>query len=143
LTAKPSLLRVWTGIVLAALLCFVASLAFFEQYSAEKRGAPDPWAIARQQRRFATMKSELPPNSVLGYYSDVLFTDRRSTVAFFAVLYTLAPHLVADDRVKPQPEMYVGNLSKRIDFDQLERESGLKLVKDYGAGVVLLRRERQ
>ncbi len=139
----PPGLRIWAGIGLAGLLCAISVLAFYEKYAAEQQGKPDPWAIARQQKRFAALKAELPADSVLGYYSDVAFTDARSTVAFFAVLYTLAPNLVVDGSANPQPEIVVGNLSKSIDFEQLEREQGLKLVKDYGAGVVLLRREKK
>ena len=139
----PSPLRVWAGIGLAGLLCLVSSLAFFEENVASYRESPDPWAIARQQKRLAAVKSELPANSLLGYYSDVRFSDRRAAVAFFAVLYTLAPHLVVADEVKPLPELTVGNFSRRPDLGQLDREQGLRLVKDYGLGVMLLRREKK
>jgi hypothetical protein len=131
------------GIGLAGLLCLVSSLAFFEEQTAYVRENPDPWAITEQQDRLAALKSEIPPNSVLGYYSDVPFRDRRAGVAFFAVLYTLAPHLVVADPVQPEPELVVGNFLRRPDLGRLEREQGLRLVKDYGRGVMLLRREKR
>ncbi|MFB3776639.1 MAG: hypothetical protein ACE141_03480 [Bryobacteraceae bacterium] len=138
---QPSALRAWVGISLAGLICLVSVFAVYEEQVTYFRENPDPWAITRQQARLAALKVELPANSVLGYYSDVPFGDRRAGVAFFAVLYTLAPHLVVDDAVRPQPEMVVGNFSKRMDLEPLERERGLRLVKDYGLGVMLLRRE--
>ena len=40
-----------------------------------------------------------------------------------------------------KPELVLGNFSVRPDLDKLERERGLRLLKDYGRGVRLFRRE--
>jgi len=60
--------------------------------------------------------------------------------AFFQALYTLAPRLLVPETTSRQPELVLGNFHMRPDLGQLEREHGLKLIKDYGGGVRLFRR---
>jgi hypothetical protein len=140
---SSSLVRAWIGIGVASLLSLASSFAFFDEWTAKYREQPDPWAIARQQVRFAALRAELPAGTVLGYYSDVPPGKREGTVAFYAVLYSVAPHLLVRDEVRPQPGLVVGNFARRPDLARLELESGLALVKDYGRGVVLFRREKK
>ena len=135
--------RAWTCIGFAFLLCLSGALSFFEEYTTAAERNPDPWAIARQQVRYAALRAELPRNSMIGYFSDVPPGKGGGSVALFATAYSLAPHLVAQDTPAVPPELVVGNFRRLPDLEQLRREQGLTLVKDYGRGVMLFRRERK
>ena len=99
--------------------------------------------MARQQARYAVVRADLPALSVVGYYSDVPTGTREGDVAFFATLYSLAPHLVVEEVRGRRPELVIGNFSKMPDLGRLERERGLKLVKNYHGGVMLFRWEKE
>ena len=106
------------------------------------RENPDPWAIARQVERFAQLRAELPPNSIVEYYTDLPYTrDSGGIAAFFGACYALAPHLLVYQPRATKPELVVGSFLKRPDLAQLEQEQGLVLVKNYGRGLMLFRRK--
>ena len=141
--SKTSAARAWIGIGLAALLCLKASLVFHDRYVAYYRANPDPWAVAKQEVRFEALRAELPVPSVLGYYSDVAFDEGGNPAAFYVALYNMVPHMVTPDPDAKVTDLVLGNFARRPDLDRLEREKGLKLVKDYGRGVMLFRREKK
>ncbi len=140
---KPSAVRAWIGVGIAALLCLNGALIFHDQYVAYYRANPDPWAVAKQEVRFEALRAELPVPSVLGYYSDVPFDESGNPAAFYVALYNLAPHMVTPDPDASVTNLVLGNFARRPDLDQFAREKGLKLVKDYGRGVMLFRREKK
>ena len=139
---ESSPVRAWAGVGLAALLSLWLTFRFADEFTAYSRQRPDPWAMARQQVRYAALRAELPAPSVVGYYSDVPPGSDQGELAFFATLYSLAPHLVVEEAGGRRTELVVGNFSKRPDLGSLERENGLKLIKNYGGGVMLFRREK-
>ncbi len=141
--SNASAARAWIGIGVAALLCLKASLVFHDQYVAYYGANPDPWAVAKQEVRFEALRAELPAPSVLGYYSDVPFGKGGNPAAFYVALYNMAPHMVTPDPDASVANLVLGNFARRPDLDQLEREKGLKLVKDYGRGAMLFRREKK
>ncbi len=130
-----------TGLVFV--LSFSAVAAFLTGRAETARQNPDPWAIARQVERFAALRADLPPASVLAYYTDVPPEDERATVLYFGAAYAMAPHLVTDARGAAGLELVVGSFLRRPDLAALESQQGLKLVKDYGRGVMLFRREKR
>jgi hypothetical protein len=134
--------RLWGGVGAAFVMSLATVVSFLGDYAETARANPDPWAIARQVDRFASLRTSLDKPAVLGYFTDVPPGDDRSTVAFFAAAYSLAPHLVSDSKGAEQAELVVGHFRRRPDLAKLEKERGLKVVKDYGLGVVLFRREK-
>ena len=136
-------IRAWAGIGVASLLSMWATFHFLDEYTIYSRQSPDPWGMARQQVRYAAVRADLPARSVVGYYSDVPTGAHEGDVAFFATLYSLAPHLVVEEVRSQRPDLVIGNFSKMPDLGRLERESGLKLVKNYRGGVMLFRWERE
>jgi len=131
------------GIGLVFALSFSAVLAHWNSHAEAARLNPDPWAIARQVERFAALRADLQKPSALAYLTDLPPEDERSTVLYFGTAYALAPHLVTDARGADSLELVVGSFLRRPDLAALERERGLKLVKDYGRGVMLFRREKR
>jgi hypothetical protein len=140
---ESALVRAWVGVGLACLLSLWLTFRFADEFTAYSRQTPDPWAMARQQARYALLRAELPAPSVVGYYSDVPPGAGKGNLAFFATVYSMAPHLVVEESGGRRMELVVGNFSRRPDLGRLERERGLKLVKDYGGGVMLFRREKK
>jgi len=136
-------IRVWAGIGVASLVSIWATFHFLDEYTAYSRQSPDAWAMARQQVRYAAVRADLPAPSVVGYYSDVSTDTPEGLLAFFATLYSLAPNLVVEEARGQRPELVIGNFSRIPDLGRLERERGLKLVKNYRRGVMLFRRERE
>jgi hypothetical protein len=143
LTNETSALQAWIGIGIAFLLCLSSSMGFYDLYVGYYRANPDPWAVAKQEVRFDALRAELPVTSILGYYSDVSSGRGGNPAAFYVALYGMSPHLLVPDSNVYKPEFVLGNFGRRPDLGQLEREKGLKLVKDYGRGVMLFRRERK
>ncbi len=143
MTVRPSPIRAWTGIGIAFLLTLSSSLGFFDLYMAYYKANPDPWAVAKQEVRFDALRDELPVTSTLGYYSDVSSGRGGNPAAFYVALYDMVPHILVRDSASFKPDLVLGNFGRRPDLGQLERENGLKLVKDYGRGVMLFRREKK
>ena len=143
MTERSSPVRAWTGIGIAFLLSLSSAIGFYDLYAVYYRANPDPWAVAKQEIRFDALRAELPANSVLGYYSDVSSGKGGNPSAFYVAQYDMAPHIVVFDSAAYKPELVLGNFGRRPDLGQLEREKGLKLVKDYERGVMLFRRERK
>ena len=121
------------GLGIAALLSLYAAFDFYGQQTAQNRASRDPYMIGTQEKRFETMKRELPPVPVLGYVSDVT----TQPAVFLSAQYALAPVLLVDN---PREVWVVGNFSKPLDYVEFGRTRSLTPVKDYSNGVVLYRR---
>ncbi len=143
MTGSSAPWRRWGGAGLVFLLSLSAAIAYLNGEAETARQVPDPWAIARQVERFAPLRMDLPAPTVLYYLTDVPADDNRSSTLFFGTAYALAPHVVTDAKRAEDSEMVVGSFQRRPDLARLESERGLKLVKDYGQGVMLFRRERK
>jgi len=131
------------GIGLVFVLSFSAVLAYLNDRAGAARENPDPWAIARQVERFAALRADLAKPTVLAYFTDVPPEDERSPVLYFGTAYAMAPHLVTDAKGAASLELVVGSFLRRPNLAALEQEHGLKLLKDYGQGVMLFRREKR
>ena len=132
--------RAWIGFGVASFLCLAASLEYYSITTEFYRRNPDPMEVALQERRLAMVRADVPEAAIVGYYSDLPMGQSSGSAAFFQALYTLAPRLLVPETTSRQPELVLGNFHMRPDLGQLEREHGLKLIKDYGGGVRLFRR---
>jgi hypothetical protein len=133
-------IRAWIGIAVAFLLCLAASLEYYSYFTDYYRQNPDPMGVGSQELRLAQLRAELPAPSVLGYYSDLPIGKGGGSALFYQTMYTMAPHLVVPDSASDKPELVLGSFYKRPDLDLLEREHGLRLIKDFGRGIRLFRR---
>jgi hypothetical protein len=135
--------RAWIGIGVASFLCLATSLEYYSITTEFYQRNPDPMEVADQERRLAMVRADLPEAAVAGYFSDLPMDKSSGPAAFFQALYTMAPRLLVPETTSRQPALVLGNFHMRPDLGQLEREHGLKLIKDYGGGVRLFRRGGQ
>jgi hypothetical protein len=101
----------------------------------------DPYLINAQPERLREAIPYLPEHAEVGYLSDVSFEAVNGSVAYFGVMYALAPRLVT--RSADSHEWVVGNFSHPLDYAAAGAAHHLELVKDFGNGIVLFRRRRQ
>jgi hypothetical protein len=138
---QPSSARVLAACVAVALLA-AWSLAGFYTATEEVSGAnADIYKVGEQAARFADLASALPAAGIVGYVSDVPPGQTLSAALYSSAQYTLAPRLVTSQSVQPAPEWVIGDFSKPLDVVQFGKEHGLILVKDFGNGAVLYRRQ--
>jgi hypothetical protein len=137
------LLRAWIGFGVASFLCLAASLEYYSTTTEFYRSNPDPLEVALQERRLAGVRADVREAATVGYFSDLPMGKNSGSAAFFQALYTMAPRLLVPETTSRQPKLVLGNFARRPDLGQLEREHGLKLIKDYGGGVRLFLRGGQ
>jgi hypothetical protein len=95
--------------------------------------------VGEQEDRLAPVRAELPAESILGYFSDVRIGESGGSALLYQTMYAMAPRLVAPDPARHKLELVLGSFHRRPDLEQLKREQGLTLIKDFGAGVRLFR----
>jgi len=132
---KPSAALTATGCAIAVLLALWSVLDFYSATEVMAGPAADTYKIADQELRFQQAAAALPPAGEVGYVTDQ--TENREWVMFLGAQYVLAPRvLVALDK-HPHSPWVVGNFARRFDVAQFANARGLKLVQDFGGGVVL------
>lgn len=135
----PGVTLIGVGAVLV--LALLASLSDYQYATADARANRDRLQVGLQQKRLREPDAELPRDCILGYISDLPYGEAADSAIFFGAQYVLAPRLLirADHPLKP--ELILGNFSRFVDPSQYAAASHLRVVKAYGPGVVLLRRE--
>src|ERR1700722_7063022 len=101
----------------------------------------DVYKIDDQAARFQELITALPAEGIFGYVSDVPASKTLASVLYSSARYTVAPRLVTDQNVKPAPEWVIGNFSMPLDVVQFGKDRGLTLVRDFGNGAVLYRKQ--
>jgi len=87
---------------------------------------------------FADLNTAIPNGAVLGYVSDLQpeFSFPAGALQLVVSRYCLAPVLVKDT---PEQEFVVGKFFDPRQATKVIREHNLRLVRNYGRGVVLLK----
>ncbi len=84
----------------------------------------------------------LPAHGVVGYLSNVrsrnMFDNNAPMAGYFAAQYTLAPVVLA---YTPDEEIVIGDFPNKRDTAKFYVNMGLVPLKDFGNGLLLLRRE--
>jgi hypothetical protein len=114
-------------VVALVLLAVLSDWRALQSMVARRFHTGDVLAVGQYERRYDEMRPLLPRRGVVGYLS-----DRMDAVAeYYLTQYTLAPLVVArspghavDPRAGPA----------------LARQHGLVIVRDFGRGLLLLRR---
>lgn len=121
-------------IVLFALLSSSISLRRAFYPSPARTMAHDE--ISLYEARFRLLKDSLPPRGVVGYFSEPPM-DVEWGKGFFLTAYALAPLIVVNSTAPP---LVIGNF-RAAGPDRSVPDPTLVLVRDFGDGVVLFRRE--
>jgi len=120
------------GIVLVALLSLYGTIEFYSEQLERNRTSKDPYSIAIQMERLEPIRRDLPPNTPLGYISDVAPDSATILTTQFAV----APMLLVGNAPH---EWVLGNFTKPQNYAEFGRTHGLTMVKAFRNGVVLYR----
>ena len=80
----------------------------------------------------------VPAGAEMGYLTDAAPGSVADTSMLLSAQYVLAPRLVARGAAH---EWVVGNFTRPGDFAAIGRNNGVRLVQDFGNGVVLFRKE--
>jgi hypothetical protein len=138
---EPSSAQVIAACAAVALLTLWSTVSF--RGATEELAGPnaDVYKIGDQATRFQELISALPAEGIVGYVSDVPASKTLASVLYSSARYTVAPRLVTDQSVNPAPEWVIGNFSMPLDVVQFGKDRGLTLVRDFGNGAVLYRRQ--
>jgi hypothetical protein len=134
--------RVLLGIAIAVVLSVTGAFQLYLLLTDYSRTSPDAYKIEQQIERYAGVREMLPPDTVLGFISDVPFEKASGSADFFGAQYALAPVLLVEESDQRKQEWVVSSFVKRPDVAEVERSRGLKLVRSFGKGVWLFRRAR-
>jgi hypothetical protein len=100
----------------------------------------DPYLIAGQHERFAGARPIIPPNAIAGYITDLEPGTVLWGAAFNGAQYVLAPRLL-EEGVKR--DWVLVNYAQPADFNSIAQQNGLRIERDFGNGVLVMRKERQ
>jgi hypothetical protein len=128
--------------VFLSFACILAAGSAYRSYSTLASPQPDAYGLERARTRMLPLAGRLPSSGIIGYLSDMPTSEHVGGMALHAVQYVLAPRAVVDIRFDPTPDWAIGNFSRPLDFRKLGEQHGLRIVRDFGEGVVLYRRER-
>ena len=129
------------GIILLALAALLSNLQLFKQAVTCGHlplGGDD---VTRYGKRFEGLKKMLPPQGVVGYISDKKAKDIRFDVGaaeYYLTQYVLSP-LIVD--YSPEHTLVIGNFRGFTPSAEFFESKNLILLKDFGNGVMLFRRQ--
>ena|SRR5579862_5342013 len=130
------------GTVVAACLAITLlslwNVPQFWSNSASLTQPADPWGIAARHAGFAAMSAKLGTAKTLGF---ITYGANPTTAEglYYDAAYELAPRFVLLNP-NPPPEFIVGSFSASVNPQLIAQASGIKVVEDFGGGVVLFRR---
>ena len=136
----------WTvPAAIGAVICLSlwGCLNFYQLTSMLNSSKKDPYGLLLQERRFRQVDTMLPQDAVVGYISDVPFGGVRGSAAFFGAQYVLAPRLVVELPARQKLEWVLGNFSEPGDYGGVAEAHQLAIVKDFGSGIVVFRKQGQ
>lgn len=128
------------------LLIFFALLSNLRLFRQTLNFAPKPLGtdeITLYEKRFAELKKILPYHGAVGYISNKQAEDIRFDVTaaeYYLTQYALTPLVVVYSSNYP---LVVGNFRQAVIDPQTYTSRNLVPLKDFGNGVMLLRRERK
>jgi len=132
-----------------ATLALAGAFNYYRTVDKRNRSYQDPqmtYALRIDAERLRGVAAIVPVESVIAYFSDLSVRNggawaTNGEFVFTAVRYTLAPRFVVPYEKAQNADWVLGDFSKPVDLNQIESENHVQLVKDFGSGVVLFRRE--
>jgi hypothetical protein len=144
---RPVLARVALGVVAA--LALVGAFNYYHTVDKKNRYYQDPkmtYMLGIQEDRFSKAIAMVPPESVVGYMADHPMPrgarwPTSDDFIFTAVRYAVAPRALVPYENVGKPDWVLGNFTNPFDLARIEREKRLRLVEDFGSGILLFRSE--
>ena len=135
--------RIKVGTILLILFALVSNVQLFKQtattFDSKSIGSDE---ITLYEKRFKGLKEMLSSHNVVGYITNKclkdLTADAEATMGYYLTQYTLSPVIVVND---PERQLVVGNFHNTATIPKISTKRNLILLKDFGNGVMLFRRE--
>ena len=125
-------------------LAVAGALGYYRTVAEKNQRYTAAWmtdVIGMGAERFRGASAILPMEAVVGYVSDLPVSIQRGQVWFYSARDALAPRLVVWPTDPQKEDWVLGNFSKPVNLEQIEKEYGLDLVQDLGSGVAVFRSE--
>jgi hypothetical protein len=124
------------GIVAAVLLCIGGAVQFYSSESAFQDQHRDQFLISSQAATYAPLVAGQLHGQV-GYITDAQPGSEADASLFLSAQYLMAPVLLVKGT---NSGFVIGNFGKPAEFAAIGRSHGLRLVRDFGDGLVLYQR---
>jgi hypothetical protein len=132
--------RLKAAVIAAALLGVWGAIENLQSFQIDtEMNVGDPYMVNLQPARLAGVMEVIPRTAVVGYLSDSQNSSAAALAMFNSARYTLAPRLLVEGTDR---DWVLGNFTKPADYAALARERGLRVVQDFGNGVVLFGRAK-
>jgi len=133
------------GAAVVAVLVLYGLLDFYQSTKQFNQERPDLYRMGYQEPRFAEVATMLPLDANVGYISNLEFNDIKGAAAFAGAQYALAPRRVVPYNDPSAGPLVVGNFTVDVESSEITsriaREKGMRVVRNFDAGVVLFRKE--
>ncbi len=100
--------------------------------------------IDEYENRFENLKKALPSRGVVGYMTDreplEISQDVIALAAYYLIQYSLAPLIVVNSL---EHNLIIGNFYETEVDGKILEDKGLILVKDFGDGIMLIKRQNK
>jgi hypothetical protein len=123
----------------SGIVSVLAIAAALQSYNLSAQQAPDPYKVTAGQARFAAALEILPASGVIGYLSDMQVGGANGAIAYMSAQYAMAPRAIVPAE-KSHPEWALGNFARPGNFAERGAQTGYRIVRDLGNGVVIYRR---
>jgi hypothetical protein len=124
----------------AAVLALALTLSVvFSLWSWRQAPLETPNDVARQIARFGSVIRAIPETGMIGYFSDTVDITPLPTPPY-AIKYAFAPRMLVRYPDQATAEWVIGDFTQPQDYARTGKQLGLRLVGDFGGGVVLYRR---
>jgi len=122
--------RTTVSILLFLVCCLLSSFRLIHNAPAPAQVSPDDIA-ARSDQRFSALKAQLPERGVIGYVGE---SGNSGTADYYLAQYALAPLVIDHSANHP---LVIGSYPTAAP----QFPEDLRLVRDFGNGVLLLARK--
>lgn len=127
--------RLKAALIAAALLAVWGAVENFQMETGNN--VADPYLVNLQPARLTGVMEAIPRTAVVGYLSDLHDGSTAALAMFNSARYSLAPRLLVEGTDR---DWVLGNFAKPADYATIARERELRVVQDFGNGVVLFGR---
>jgi hypothetical protein len=124
------------ALIAAAMLAVWSAIEGFQIETESNVG--DPYMVNLQPARLAGVMEAVPRTAIVGYFSDAGNGSTAALAMLNSARYTLAPRLLVEGTDR---DWVLGNFTKPADYAAFSHERDLRVVQDFGNGVVLFRKE--
>jgi hypothetical protein len=104
-----------------------------------RAGAGDPYGVRLQQARLQEAIANLPAIRVVGYLTEPGLDFAAAAKKQLGAQLAFAPRMLVRQARFPQ-DWVVGDFARPIDLPAFAQAHGLRVVRDFGGGVVLFQR---